>query len=63
MGHFIKMACECENCKKIDKENNSQSGSIITFVNKLATALQEEFPNKFLVELINCSLVKYVKPC
>ena len=21
MGHFIKMACECENCKKIDDEN------------------------------------------
>lgn len=48
MGHFTKMACECENCKKIDEENNSQSGSIITFVNKLATALQEEFPNKLI---------------
>ncbi len=48
MGHFIKMACECENCKKIDEENNSQSGSIITFVNKLATSLQEEFPNKLI---------------
>ena len=48
MGHFIKMACECENCKKIDEENNSQSGSIITFVNKLAAALQDEFPNKLI---------------
>ena len=48
MGHFIKMACECENCKKIDEENNSQSGSIITFVNKLATAIQEEFPDKLI---------------
>ena len=48
MGHFIKMACECENCKKIDDENNSQSGSIITFVNKLATAIQEEFPDKLI---------------
>ena len=48
MGHFIKMACECENCKKIDDENNSQSGSIITFVNKLAAALQDEFPNKLI---------------
>lgn len=48
MGHFVKMACECENCKKIDEENNSQSGSIITFVNKLASALQEEFPNKLI---------------
>ena len=48
MGHFIKMACECENCKKIDDENNSQSGSIITFVNKLATSIQEEFPDKLI---------------
>lgn len=48
MGHFIKMACECENCKKIDEENNSQSGSIITFVNKLAEVLQDEFPNKLI---------------
>ena len=48
MGHFIKMACECENCKKIDEENNSQSGSIITFVNKLAESLQDEFPNKLI---------------
>ena len=48
MGHFIKMACECENCKKIDEENNSQSGSIITFVNKLCNSLQEEFPNKLI---------------
>ena len=42
------MACECENCKKIDEENNSQSGSIITFVNKLAEVLQDEFPNKLI---------------
>ena len=48
MGHFTKMACECENCKKIDDENNSQSGSIITFVNKLCNSLQEEFPNKLI---------------
>lgn len=48
MGHFIKMACECENCKKIDEENNSQSGSIITFVNKLCNSLREEFPNKLI---------------
>lgn len=48
MGHFIKMACECENCKKIDEENNSQSGSIITFVNKLAKEIKKEFPNKLI---------------
>lgn len=48
MGHFIKMACECDNCKKIDEENNSQSGSIITFVNKIAKSLEKEFPDKLI---------------
>ncbi|MBQ3001780.1 MAG: DUF4838 domain-containing protein [Bacilli bacterium] len=48
MGHFIKMACECDECKKIDEENNSQSGSIITFVNKIAEVIKKEFPNKLI---------------
>lgn len=48
MGHFIKMACECENCKKIDLENESQSGSIITFVNKLAREIKGEYPDKLI---------------
>ena len=45
MGHFIKMACECEYCKKIDEANGSQSGSIITFVNKIASAIKKEYPD------------------
>lgn len=45
MGHFIKMACECDNCKKIDEENESQSGSVITFVNKIAKAISEKYPD------------------
>ena len=45
MGHFVKMACECENCKKIDEENESQSGSIITFVNKIAKEIKKEHPD------------------
>lgn len=45
MGHFIKMACECENCKKIDLENESQSGSIITFVNKIACEVKKKHPD------------------
>lgn len=48
MGHFVKMACECDECKKIDLENNSQSGSIITFVNKLAKEIKKEFPDKLI---------------
>lgn len=48
MGHFVKMACECDKCKRIDNENNSQSGSIITFVNKIAKEIMKEFPNKLI---------------
>ncbi len=48
MGHFEKMACECENCKKIDDENGSQSGSIITFVNKIAKEVKKKYPNKLI---------------
>lgn len=45
MGHFIKMACECENCKAFDDEHGSQSASIIRFVNRIASALEEEYPD------------------
>lgn len=48
MGHFVKMACECENCKKIDDENGSQSGSIITFVNKLLKELKKDYKDKLI---------------
>lgn len=45
MGHFIKMACECEKCKKVDCENESQSGSIITFVNRIAKEIKKIYPD------------------
>ena len=48
MGHFVKMACECENCKKIDDENGSQSGSIITFVNKLLKEIKKDYKDKLI---------------
>ncbi|MBQ7276881.1 MAG: DUF4838 domain-containing protein [Bacilli bacterium] len=48
MGHFTRMACECENCKKIDEENGSQSGSIISFVNKIAKEINKEYPDKLI---------------
>lgn len=45
MGHWIRMACECEHCKKFDEEHGAQSASIINFVNKIAEALEEEYPD------------------
>lgn len=48
MGHFEKMACECEKCKEIDEKYKSQSGSIINFVNRLANDIKESHPNVLL---------------
>lgn len=45
MGHFTKMACECEECKKIDNLYQSQAASIILFVNKLAARLEHDYPD------------------
>ena len=45
MGHWIRMACECEHCKKFDDEHGSQSASIINFVNKIAEALEKDYPD------------------
>lgn len=33
--------CLCDNCKALDKENGSQSGTMITFVNRIARAVKE----------------------
>lgn len=48
MGHFEKMACECEKCKEIDEKYKSQSGSIINFVNRLANDIKDSHPNVLL---------------
>ena len=45
MGHFIRMACECKDCKAFDDAHESQSASIIRFVNRIAAALEEEYPD------------------
>lgn len=33
--------CQCENCKAIDEENGSNSGTMITFVNRIAKAVKK----------------------
>lgn len=48
MGHFIRMACECPECKKIDDKYQAQSASIINFVNKIAKEIKKEYPNKLI---------------
>lgn len=38
-------ACECPNCRAIDKAKGSPSGSIIAFVNYIAKKIEPDFPN------------------
>ena len=37
--------CECEACRAIDEREGSPSGSMIWFVNKVAEAVEREFPD------------------
>ncbi len=37
--------CVCENCKKIDKEEGSQAGTMLRFVNAIADNIKEDYPN------------------
>lgn len=39
--HDNQEYCQCDNCKAIDDANGSPSGSMITFVNKVAAAVKE----------------------
>ena len=53
--------CECENCKKVDTYEGSPSGSILTFVNKVAA----HFPDKTVSTLAYFYSVnppKHIKP-
>lgn len=40
--------CECDACRAIDEKEGSHAGTVIRFVNRLAQALQEEFPDCYL---------------
>ena len=39
-------ACQCENCQAIVRREGSESGPLIEFVNKIADAVKDEFPDK-----------------
>jgi len=52
--------CQCDNCQAIVKQEGSESGVIIWFVNQVAEAIEKEFPDKFIGTLA----YKYSrKPC
>ena len=38
--------CECADCRALDEQEGSQSGTIINFVNQIAQAVEKEYPDK-----------------
>jgi hypothetical protein len=40
--------CECDKCQKIVKQEGSESGIMIWFVNQVAEEVEKEFPDKFV---------------
>ncbi len=41
----IHKGCQCAACQAIDREEGSAAGTLLRFVNKIAQALEGEFPN------------------
>ena len=48
---FQPKPCQCPACTKLVEENGAQSGPLIHFVNKVAEAIEKEYPD-FLVETL-----------
>ena len=40
--------CECENCRALDEPEESHMGSLLPFVNKIAEAIEEAHPDKYI---------------
>ena len=40
--------CECANCAAVDREEDSHAGTMIRFVNAVAAAIEEEFPDAYV---------------
>lgn len=40
--------CQCDNCQAIAVREESESGPVIWFVNQIADAVKDEFPDKFI---------------
>nr|MCR5694903.1 DUF4838 domain-containing protein [Clostridia bacterium] len=42
------LGCQCENCRAIDEREGTPMGSLLTFVNKIADAIKDEYPNVYV---------------
>ena len=44
-SYVINSFCTCEECSEVNKEERSNSGTLIRFVNAVADAIKDEFPD------------------
>ncbi len=42
------LGCQCENCKKLDDEQGTPMGSLLTFVNRIANDIKDEYPDVYV---------------
>lgn len=57
--------CTCEKCKEIDDKEQSNSGSIIYFVNRIAEEIEKEYPDVLIhtfAYTYSVNAPKFVKP-
>lgn len=40
--------CECDNCQAIAQREESEAGPVLAFVNQVAEAIEDEFPDKYI---------------
>ena len=40
--------CECEDCRRIDEQEGSPSGSLLHFVNKIAREIEKDYPDIYI---------------
>lgn len=50
-GISVGSGCTCDACRAIDEREGSQMGSLLTFINRLADEVKEEFPNNYVSTL------------
>ncbi len=40
-----QLGCQCENCRAIDEREGTPMGSLLTFVNRIADSIREDYPH------------------
>ncbi len=44
-SHDFGRGCQCEKCRKLDEEQGTPMGSLLPFVNRVADAIREDYPD------------------